>query len=53
MNKDATTDTLQKEEEGVMTVKFKDALSAEVCVSKMNGRYFDKRRVSLFWQTLF
>lgn len=35
----------QKEEEGVMTVKFKDAVSAEACVQKMNGRFFDGRKV--------
>jgi HIV Tat-specific factor 1 len=30
-----------------MTIKFKDSISAEACVAKMNGRFFDKRRVSL------
>ncbi|EJU04273.1 splicing factor u2af-associated protein 2 [Dacryopinax primogenitus] len=34
-----------KEPEGVMTVKFRDPVSAQACVLKMNGRYFDKRRV--------
>lgn len=29
-----------------MTIKFKDSISAEACVLKMNGRFFDKRRVS-------
>jgi HIV Tat-specific factor 1 len=29
-----------------MTVKFKDARAAEACVMKMNGRFFDGRRVS-------
>jgi hypothetical protein len=29
-----------------MTVKFKDAHSAQACVLKMNGRFFDGRRVS-------
>lgn len=37
-----------------MTVKFKDPIAAEACVLKMNGRFFDKRRVSpsvdLMWQ---
>lgn len=33
------------EEEGVMTVKFRDPLSARACVLKMNGRFFDGRRV--------
>jgi hypothetical protein len=28
-----------------MTIKFKDALSAQACVAKMNGRFFDKQRV--------
>ncbi|KAJ6625667.1 hypothetical protein B0H10DRAFT_1782775 [Mycena sp. CBHHK59/15] len=34
-----------KEPEGVMTVKFRDPLSAQACVLKMNGRYFDGMRV--------
>ncbi|KAI9636655.1 uncharacterized protein MKK02DRAFT_26112 [Dioszegia hungarica] len=34
-----------KEEDGVMTIKFKDSVSAEACVAKMNGRFFDKRRI--------
>jgi hypothetical protein len=29
-----------------MTIKFKDALSAQACVTKMHGRYFDGRMVS-------
>jgi hypothetical protein len=29
-----------------MTIKFKDAVSAEACVQKMNGRFFDGRKVS-------
>ncbi|KIK97116.1 hypothetical protein PAXRUDRAFT_825288 [Paxillus rubicundulus Ve08.2h10] len=33
------------EPEGVMTVKFRDPLSAQACVLKMNGRYFAGRRV--------
>ncbi|CAK5265610.1 unnamed protein product [Mycena citricolor] len=39
-----------KEPEGVMTVKFRDPLSAQACVLKMNGRFFDGLRVeaSLF-----
>ena len=36
----------QKEEDGVMTVKFRDVRSAEACVAKMNGRFFDGRKVS-------
>ncbi|KAG7449537.1 uncharacterized protein BT62DRAFT_985135 [Guyanagaster necrorhizus] len=34
-----------KEEDGVITVKFRDPLSAQACVIKMNGRFFDGRRV--------
>ncbi|PPR07381.1 hypothetical protein CVT26_013697 [Gymnopilus dilepis] len=33
------------EPDGVMTVKFKDPLAAQACVLKMNGRFFDKRRI--------
>ena len=36
---------VQKEEDGVMTIKFKDPISAQACVMKMNGRYFDGRQV--------
>ncbi|PPQ98604.1 hypothetical protein CVT24_003937 [Panaeolus cyanescens] len=35
----------EKEPEGIMTVKFKDLVSAQACVLKMNGRFFDGRRV--------
>ncbi|KAK0241635.1 hypothetical protein EDD85DRAFT_408634 [Armillaria nabsnona] len=34
-----------KEKDGVITVKFRDSLSAQACVIKMNGRFFDGRRV--------
>ncbi|KAF8210265.1 hypothetical protein K438DRAFT_1916720 [Mycena galopus ATCC 62051] len=34
-----------KEADGVMTVKFRDPLSAQACVLKMNGRFFDGLRV--------
>ncbi|KAI9572059.1 hypothetical protein HD554DRAFT_2066640 [Boletus coccyginus] len=34
-----------KEPEGVMTVKFRDPLSAQACVLKMNGRFFAGRRI--------
>ncbi|KAJ3989117.1 hypothetical protein F5890DRAFT_1487944 [Lentinula detonsa] len=34
-----------KEKDGVMTVKFRDPLSAAACVIKMNGRFFDTRRI--------
>ncbi|KAI0694004.1 hypothetical protein C8T65DRAFT_711081 [Cerioporus squamosus] len=30
---------------GIMTVKFKDPLSAQACVIKMNGRFFSGRRI--------
>ncbi|TYJ55307.1 hypothetical protein B9479_004030 [Cryptococcus floricola] len=32
-----------KEEDGVMTIKFKDPISAQACINKMNNRYFDGR----------
>jgi hypothetical protein len=28
-----------------MTVKFRDVRSAEACMAKMNGRFFDGRKV--------
>ncbi|KIK67446.1 hypothetical protein GYMLUDRAFT_1020457 [Collybiopsis luxurians FD-317 M1] len=34
-----------KEKDGVMTVKFRDPLSAQACVLRMNGRFFDGRQV--------
>jgi len=34
-----------KEEDGIMTVKFKEPLSAQACVIKMNGRFFAGRQV--------
>ncbi|ORX39047.1 hypothetical protein BD324DRAFT_649140 [Kockovaella imperatae] len=34
-----------KEEDGVMTIKFAEAVSAEACVLKMNGRFFDGRKI--------
>lgn len=37
----------QKEEDGVMTIKFKEPVSAQACVAKMNNRYFDGRVVRL------
>jgi hypothetical protein len=30
-----------------MTVKFKDAAAAQACILKMNGRFFDGRKVCL------
>ncbi|CAE7204920.1 unnamed protein product [Rhizoctonia solani] len=34
-----------EEEDGVMTVKFKDPVSAKACILKMNGRFFAGRKV--------
>jgi len=34
-----------KEPEGIMTVKFKDLVSAQACLLKMNGRFFSGRKV--------
>jgi len=34
-----------QEPEGIMSVKFRDHVSAQACVMKMNGRYFAGRRV--------
>ncbi|KAJ9105238.1 hypothetical protein QFC21_001603 [Naganishia friedmannii] len=34
-----------KEEDGVMTIKFKDAISAQACLLKMNGRFFGGRQI--------
>ncbi|KIK03472.1 hypothetical protein K443DRAFT_653246 [Laccaria amethystina LaAM-08-1] len=34
-----------KEEDGIMTVKFRDSISAQACVLKMNGRFFAGRRI--------
>jgi len=33
------------EPDGVMTVKFRDPISAQACVLKMNGRFFAGRRI--------
>jgi len=33
------------EPDGVMTVKFRDPLSAHACVLRMNGRFFAGRRI--------
>ncbi|KAG8863479.1 hypothetical protein FRB96_008219 [Tulasnella sp. 330] len=35
-----------KELDGVITVKFRDSVSAQACILKMNGRFFDGRKVS-------
>lgn len=37
-----------KEADGVMTVKFKESLSAQACVIKMNNRFFAGRRIEAF-----
>ncbi|KAF5348626.1 hypothetical protein D9758_006852 [Tetrapyrgos nigripes] len=34
-----------QEKDGVMTVKFRDPLSAQACVIKMNGRFFAGRKI--------
>lgn len=34
-----------KEPDGIMTVKFRDPVSAQACVIKMNGRFFGGRRI--------
>ncbi|KAF5393527.1 hypothetical protein D9757_000573 [Collybiopsis confluens] len=34
-----------REKDGVMTVKFRDPIGAQACVIKMNGRFFDGRRI--------
>ncbi|KAF9461270.1 hypothetical protein BDZ94DRAFT_1167931 [Collybia nuda] len=34
-----------KEQDGVMTVKFRDPVSAQACILKMNGRYFAGRKI--------
>lgn len=33
------------EKDGIMTVKFRDPISAQACILKMNGRFFDGRRI--------
>lgn len=34
-----------KEKDGVMTVKFRDPISAQACLLRMNGRFFAGRRI--------
>ncbi|EIN11981.1 hypothetical protein PUNSTDRAFT_63042 [Punctularia strigosozonata HHB-11173 SS5] len=34
-----------KEPDGIMTVKFRDSISARACVLRMNGRFFAGRRI--------
>ncbi|KAL5528253.1 hypothetical protein ACEPAF_7389 [Sanghuangporus sanghuang] len=40
-----------EEPEGIMTVKFRDPISAQACVLKMQGRFFDGRRIEAFLYT--
>ncbi|KAB5592594.1 Splicing factor U2AF-associated protein 2 [Ceratobasidium theobromae] len=35
-----------EEDDGVMTVKFRDPVSAQACILKMNGRYFAGRKIT-------
>ncbi|KAG6842079.1 hypothetical protein C0991_002733 [Blastosporella zonata] len=35
----------QKEKDGIMTVKFRDPISAKACLLKMDGRFFAGRRI--------
>ncbi|KAI9204268.1 uncharacterized protein BJ171DRAFT_122085 [Polychytrium aggregatum] len=37
-----------KSEDGAMSVRFKDAESAELCVARMNGRFFAGRRIEAY-----
>ncbi|KAM0745932.1 hypothetical protein T439DRAFT_330285 [Meredithblackwellia eburnea MCA 4105] len=37
-----------KEEEGIITVRFKDDIAAQACIAKMNGRFFAGRSISAF-----
>ncbi|KDN46125.1 hypothetical protein K437DRAFT_235406 [Tilletiaria anomala UBC 951] len=37
-----------KEEDGIMSVRFKDVESARKCVMKMNGRWFASRRIEAY-----
>jgi len=36
------------EPEGIMTVKFRDPISAQACVLRMNGRYFAKQKIEAY-----
>ncbi|KAI8815639.1 nuclear mRNA splicing factor-associated protein [Fimicolochytrium jonesii] len=33
------------EEDGIMTIRFKDPEAAELCIKRMNGRFFAQRRI--------
>lgn len=37
-----------KEEDGVMTVRFSNAVAAEACVRAFDGRWFDRRQVEAY-----
>ncbi|KAI5478405.1 hypothetical protein MNV49_005154 [Pseudohyphozyma bogoriensis] len=37
-----------QEADGIMTVRFKDDLAAQACISKMNGRFFAGRSISAY-----
>ncbi|GAA5967514.1 hypothetical protein JCM3765_004692 [Sporobolomyces pararoseus] len=37
-----------KEEKGIMTVRFKEELSAQACIAKMNGRFFAGRTIKAY-----
>ncbi|GAA5987275.1 hypothetical protein JCM5350_008127 [Sporobolomyces pararoseus] len=37
-----------KEEKGIMTVRFKEDLSAQACIAKMNGRFFAGRTIKAY-----
>ncbi|GAA6034716.1 hypothetical protein JCM8097_001135 [Rhodosporidiobolus ruineniae] len=37
-----------KEEDGVITVRFKDEIAAQACIVKMNNRFFGGRTISAF-----
>ncbi|GAA5930120.1 U2 snRNP complex subunit CUS2 [Sporobolomyces koalae] len=40
-----------KEEQGIMTVRFKEELSAQACIAKMSGRFFAGRTVQAYPMT--
>ncbi|KAF8993669.1 hypothetical protein BDQ17DRAFT_1367950 [Cyathus striatus] len=40
-----------QEGDGIMTVKFRDPISAQACILKMNGRYFSGRKVEAYLYT--
>lgn len=40
-----------KEEEGILSVRFSTSAAAQACVDKMDGRWFDKRKVEAYITT--